>query len=308
MGNDLFTIFVLLYGDWTPLAMRCIDSIIDGATEVCPENIRVGVNQGSAETYDYLSLLVNDGRLYDCNIYWSQENIHKYPMMRQMFYDPDNPIETDYVMWFDDDSFIKPRNDAAFLRDIESSINNRGVGGMPQMLGGVYTIRLMPQQEEWIKAQPWYTGSRISNPMRFATGGWWVLDTQIMRSLDYPWKCLDHRGGDVMLGAAIEQQGIVLRNFRHGVAINADLQGRESKADRRGFDQPPLGVNGPVTPDMPPCQPAVMLSDLSGMPTHLSRLAARHARQQADAVEAVDDFTAKATEGRTKRLRNVLDL
>jgi len=294
MGDNLFTIFVLLYGEWTPLAMRCIESITKYAQEAYPENIRVGVNSGCAETYDYLSLLVNEGYLFDCNIYWSRENIHKYPLMRQMMYDSDNPIETPYVMWFDDDSYIKERPDSSFLRDVEAALSHNGHGGTPQMLGGVYTIQVMPNQQEWIRAQPWYTGSPISNPMRFATGGWWTLETSIMRSLDYPWKCLDHRGGDVMLGAAVEQQGIVLRNFRHGVAINADMQGRESKSDRRGFDQPPCGHAGPGTPDLPPSPPAVMLSELDG-PTKLSRMAARRAQEQRDAKQQ-------------PQLRHVLDL
>jgi len=296
MGDNLFTVFVLLYGDFTPLAMRCIESIIKYAEEVCPEYIRVGVNEGCAETYDYLSLLVREGRLLDCNIYWSKQNAHKYPLMRQMFYDSDNPIETEYVMWFDDDSFIRENPASGFMRQLEGSFSRCGHGiERPDMLGGVYTMQITKKQIEWIKAQPWRTPHlEPSNPMRFATGGWWAARMDMLRALDYPWKCLDHRGGDVMLGAAIEQKSYVLRNYRHGVAINADLQGRESKSDRRGFDQPPLGTRGAATEDLPPCEPAVMLCELDG-PTKLSRLAAKHAHDRQEAR-------------RRPQLRHVLDL
>ena len=45
-----------------------------------------------------------------------------------------------------------------------------------------------------------------------------------------------------MLGELCYQQGLRLNHFRGGVRINANAAGQESKAQRRGFDQKPIGV------------------------------------------------------------------
>ena len=53
---------------------------------------------------------------------------------------------------------------------------------------------------------------------------------------------LKHRGGDVLLGELIRSQGLKLANYKKGVAINADDNGKESASKRRGYDEQPIGV------------------------------------------------------------------
>ena len=232
-----FTVCVLLYGNHTDLARRCLDSII---TRLPPEQyqLRVGLNEVCPATRIYVHGLALTGRL-DMRIYESSDNIHKYPLMRRMLHDPAAPLRTPYVIWFDDDSYLigDYRNWLDLVRDQMA----RAV-----MIGGKYTMQLAGNQYLWIRDQPWYTGRPVINPadkIPFITGGWWTLRTEVLTKHDWPSTELDHRGGDVMLGALCRQQGYAMASFREGVAINADAQGHESKAPRRGFDSRPVGFD-----------------------------------------------------------------
>lgn len=241
--ND-FTIGILLYGEYTNLGHRCINSIAEECREVFPRDVRVGLNQVCNRTSIYVDALVEQGWLLPKNVYRSAENIHKYPMMRRMFYDPDNPIETKYVMWFDDDSFVRAKqdaSDASFLARVKERLE--GGDNPTGMVGSVYTIGVNVNQRHWIEDQPWFTGQPVGDKISFATGGWWAARTAVLQQHNYPWPELDHRGGDVMLGALMAQQGLSIRQFRDGVAINADQNGNESKSPRRGFDQQPIGTD-----------------------------------------------------------------
>jgi len=252
MRTDKVTICVLLYGDHVELAARCLNSICAAMPDELPANLRVGLNDVSDATRQYVNQLIENRWLLRENVFDYGDNIHKYPMMRRML--TERPPATPYVMWFDDDSFVMDHMQGAqpdFLTRVLSVIERPD---QPVQVGGVYTINLGGNQEAFIKAQPWYAGRTISTKgMRFVTGGWWTARLDFLRQHDYPWPGLDHRGGDVMFGALCQQQQVVIATFRDGVAINADSDGRESKAPRRGFDQQPLGFD--FDPSSPPPEP-----------------------------------------------------
>lgn len=244
--RDRFTICVLLYGDNVSLAARSLNSICRGAPAALPAGLRVAMNEPGKATEQFVDSLIAHGWLLPRNVYKSHQNIHKYPMMRRMLYDSGNPIATPYVMWFDDDSFIKAEMVGAkpgFLPSVQAALEQPGSGKSqcPSLCGSVYTVKINGNQRRWIEDQTWYTGVPVSNSVRFITGGWWVTRLSMLHEFDYPFPALDHRGGDVMLGALCAQQGLLLRQFRNGVAINADAAGRESGAARRGFNQSPVG-------------------------------------------------------------------
>lgn len=245
--NNSFTICVLLFGDHTVLGHRCLSSIIRACSAAVPAHLRVGLNAVSNRTERFVATLIESGFLLEDHVWRSAANIHKYPMMRRMFYDKDRPIETPYVMWFDDDSFIKEEMVGAspsFLQRVLDTMDPPAgsKAAAAAMCGAIYTMGLMGSQQQFIEDQPWYRGKKIPHSVHFATGGWWTISTSALRQLDYPWPNLDHRGGDVMLGHSLVQNNLVLANFRDGIAVNADGEGRESKAKRRGFDQTPIGV------------------------------------------------------------------
>lgn len=238
MGNSRITVFGLLYGDHEALARRCLESIWPHLGP--DEELRLGLNEVCAGTRRYLLARRGLGRPQD--VYDYGINVHKYPLMRKMFYDPENPITSEFVMWFDDDSYVTTAGDFFSLCRLQ-------IGGMG-MLGSPYTYNLHPRQPAWIAQQPWFRGKPLlkrgsgRNYVQFLTGGWWMARTEVLQAIDYPWSMLDHRGGDHLLGECLRQNDIRTGKIKSGlVAINADEHGRESTTKTRGFKQLPLGAD-----------------------------------------------------------------
>jgi len=233
--KDKFTICVLLYGDHTELADKCLRSIAE-TIRVEDFQLRVGLNAVSDRTRNWVKSWIHP----DC-IWESEENIHKYPMMRAMIHEA-RPVTTEYLMWFDDDSYLeghKLEEDAStspWLLHVDSMMSTA------DMLGSIYVKGWEGNQAEFVKAQPWYAGKEpAGRRLKFATGGWWTIRTELLYKYDYPWPDLDHCGGDTMLGELCHQQDLRLRHFSTGVKINAGHSGVESEAPRRGFTQKPYG-------------------------------------------------------------------
>lgn len=253
MPASSVTVCALTYGDHYELAHRCLQSILQACPELGAGGLRVGLNDVGDHTAEYIDGLVQHKLLSPANVYRSAVNIHKYPMMRRMFYDEKNPITTPYVMWFDDDSFIVSDmigKQPSFLERAVTALEQTGSAVV--MAGSAYVIPWAQGQREWVQDQPWYRGRELPQKPAFCTGGWWLAKMAALRSLNYPWPELDHRGGDVMLGQALYQQEWRFLAYRLGVAINADADGRESKAQRRGFDQQPIGTGYVRGKPLPP--------------------------------------------------------
>ncbi len=229
--NDQFTICVLLYGNHTDLASRCVGSIAAGGV---PNglSLRIGLNAVHADT----KRLVQD-RCPTAEIYEYNDNRHKYPVMRDMVHGA-HRITTPYTMWFDDDSYIESPL-SAWLPLVATAMTDADLIGSP------YIMEWRGNQRAYVKAQPWYGGNdpAVRKHIKFITGGWWTIRTEVLYRYDYPWASLDHCGGDTMLGELCLQQKLRMRKFRTNVRINADWAGRESASTRRGFAQPPLGTD-----------------------------------------------------------------
>lgn len=238
------TICVLLYGDYLDLASRCLNSLLPN--DKIP--VTIGLNACSDATVSYVEEL-RKRFPEQLSVVKSDVNIHKYPMMRRMFYGPGSAVRTTHVAWFDDDSYLTVppadwhRHVVGRLRDFE-------------LMGSVYTQPLQGCQADWIEDQPWFRGhsvrikatqkERRPRPysVRFVTGGYWVAAMQQLRMYDWPWpNRLDHNGGDVMLGELCRQQNLRIIHDKYGVAINADRNGAESKAPRRGYTSRPIGFD-----------------------------------------------------------------
>lgn len=218
------TICVLLYGDYLPLAQRCLRSIYQAVDKSLFE-LRLGANAISQRTRDWIKkeiLPYGNVRFYD-----SIENLRKYPIMRKMLYD-EPAAATEWTAWFDDDSSI---NDASWLPQLDNYVRcNAAVG----MIGKQYFYHLKPGQVDWIKQAKWYTGKPM--PLRkgipksdFMTGGYWLIKTEHLKTLNWPDPRLGHNSGDVNLGAACYQNNIALGQFYNGVTI--------SGAPRRGISE-----------------------------------------------------------------------
>lgn len=228
---DQFTICVLLYGNHTDLASRCVGSIAAGGL---PDglSLRIGLNAVHPDTKRLVASLCPHAEIYEYS-----DNKHKYPVMRDMVHG-DRRITTPYTMWFDDDSYIETPLQT-WLPSVAAAMADADLIGSP------YTMKWRGNQRAYVKAQPWYGGNDPATRLAitFITGGWWTIRTPLLYRYNYPWPSLDHCGGDTMLGELCLQQKLRMKKFRTNVRINADWAGRESASIRRGFAQPPLGAD-----------------------------------------------------------------
>lgn len=232
MVKPSFTVCVLLHGHYTELAERCLSSILNNLKTDQVASIRIGMNDVSSVTDEYVRQAVRT-----CPVpvygYFPARHVWKYPLMRRMFYDDQRPIQTPYVMWFDDDSYVDRQSGQAWWDRVAQAAAGHAV------IGDVWHQLFEGNQAEAITTMPWYTGYphaqvRSKEAFRFVTGGWWVADYAFLQKWDYPFPAIAHNGGDRALGELCRQQREPLGRFKEGVHINADEAGRHSKAKRRG--------------------------------------------------------------------------
>jgi GT2 family glycosyltransferase len=221
-----FTVCVLLYGDYLDMIKRCLLSIKE---HIPPEfaKVRIGMNEVSPRVRDWVWTNMTGDHI---TVFDSPKNIFKYPLMRRMFNEP--LIDTEWVMWLDDDSHIV---DPQFVTKLSKFLaeNPYDYVGNPY----IYTW-LAPGQVQWVKEADWYGGkpplTRMKNgqtkyTVDFATGGFWCIRAEVVRALDWPDKRIGHNFGDVSLGEAIRQNDYRFGKFYEGVAI--------SDCERRGASQ-----------------------------------------------------------------------
>lgn len=244
------TICALLYGDYLPLAQRCLESW-EGRL---PPGVRVrlGLSQVCQATRSYA---LGKARQWSQGgipvaVFEAPTNPGKYPLMRRMLYGgPANAWETgEFIVWFDDDSYFDfPVGDRDHWWDQQQERLR-----FNSVIGQRWHIALQGLQREWIASRPW--GRQFSpkeKQVAFPQGGWWIARTALLRTWDWPDPQLHHRGGDVMLGVLLAIQRIPWLSLGKedlGVRINADDKGRHSGSVRRGLAPPPIGLNGPFQP------------------------------------------------------------
>jgi len=219
-----FTVCCLLFGDYPKLAERLLRSLHD-QERWGYFDLRLGLNAVSQATLDAVNRY--SARM-PMTIMTGSPPYYKYPMMRQLFHKIQ--IESPYTMWFDDDSWLLPdSDDGGFFAKIFSAMSGT------DMLGALYLWPHMTvHQRHFVEDQPWYSGLAVPGTIKFITGGWWTIRTEILKKHAWPIQELQHDGGDVMLGALCHQQGYRIRSWQKGVAINANDKGQCSKAKRRG--------------------------------------------------------------------------
>lgn len=226
------TVCVLCYGDFYDLHRRCLDSIL-ATVPAHRIQLRVGTNEVCPATRDYLQ------KLPIHKLYHHAHNALKYPVMREMFHDAEDPITDNYLVWFDDDSYVV--NPLWLPRLAETIIHNHQHGCR------LYGIRFWhklhtPQQAQWFRDASWYRGRHFQTTQGaaspngdniiFVSGGFLALGTDALRACDIPDRRLSHNGGDVTLGAQVWQGGFQVKEFNRGKELIYS-----SGAPRRGVSQ-----------------------------------------------------------------------
>lgn len=236
-----FTIFVLLYGPskFHQLHKQCLDAII-GTVPQKRFDLRVGSNELCQESLRYVESYVQAGII--TKHYRHAGNDRKYPVMREMFRDPALPIDTQWLLWFDDDSIADRNRD--WLRILCGSIAaNPDVA----MFGGKMYYQLTKAQIDTYRSRPWFRGKAFRNKQgqavpngncaHFAHGGFWALRTNAMRACDVPDANIGHNGGDYTIGEQLYQGGFTIKSW------NGQKQYvHTSSVPRRGLSEPHFGT------------------------------------------------------------------
>ncbi len=247
------TVCVLTYGDYLVYYRRCLESVLAHVPKGAVE-LRLGFNSAPVSFHYALGRLCPEDRpprrasLPDgmerfewagpegmpVSAWRSPANLYKEPMARWMFHDA--PLESEYVVWFDDDSYVEAGWWEALLLLLERRVD---------YVGQPWWVNYLPGQAEMIQAQPWYRGApfelREGRPgVHFMTGGFLAVRTACLREANFPdtasrWKGrgLQQYGGDTLLGEVARQLSWSQAAHHAFVHVNVDLNGKHP-APRRG--------------------------------------------------------------------------
>jgi len=245
MDNPLiggrFVICTCLYGEYFELHERVLTGILSSV----PKNrrqLRVATNEACQKTVDFVKNLSNTGEIYKLII--NHENRKKYPAMRQLFHDQDDPIVDKWVVWLDDDvRIIDPRWWVRVAYDIVDYYKDGC-----RIFGNPYFIGISTAQQEWIKSRPWYRGRHFQlrngheapngSYVHFPRGAVWCLDMDVVREQNIPDPDIGNNGGDYMIMQQVWQAGYKLHGWNRGSKLIWDNE------PRRGLDERHTGTIG----------------------------------------------------------------
>lgn len=241
------TLFLLVYGDHLALARQSFDGIFKSVPAArC--DIRVALNQPGAATAAYFAGLARDGLV--TKLYPDHGDRRKYPAMRMMFRDPDCPITTPYLVWFDDDTRVV---DPLWLARLgEAIVANHKLGarlyGAPFLHDLALYARDGHRPDRWFRAASWWRGRDLrlrGHPGReaangttipFVSGWFWALATELIALADIPDARLNHNGGDATIGEQVHQAGYKIASFN--VAKKHVWCPPRDQGGRRGYSEP----------------------------------------------------------------------
>ncbi len=237
------TICVLTYGPYLELAKRVIDSVRThcGRSQYV---LIVGANAVESKTHAYLEMLRAD-HVIDHFIV-SERNLNKCPMMAQIF----KKVETEFIWWFDDDSYIICSDALSRrLQVARSAPPHYVMWGHVFYFSNAEDFSYRTDVVGYVKRAPWFRGKEPPSWMPggkdefdfqgtgrgdgrwfFPTGGCWFVRTSAIRTLDWPDATLVKRNDDVFLAEAIRQQGWEFIDIGPcGVAINTEARRGEGE-------------------------------------------------------------------------------
>jgi hypothetical protein len=256
------TICVLTYGDYPRLVRRTLESIRFHCARSAYRLV-VGANAPGRETESYLRGLEAEGAID--RLILSRRNLNKNPMMRRMF----REVDTEYVWWFDDDSYVTgPDALPERIRRAREAPAREVLWGHVFFFGderdfsGGADVRTFVRRAPWFRGlEPpsWEPGGKGEADFEgkgtgdgrwfFVTGGCWFMRTRAIRDLDWPDRALVKRADDILLGEAVRQQGWEFRDIGPaGVEINTEPR-RGTGEDRATMERQMAvgrGRRGPV--------------------------------------------------------------
>jgi len=253
------TICVLTFGRYPQLARRTIDSIRMNCRR-SDYDLVVGANAVCHETREYLETANAEGAIDRLIV--SDRNLTKCPMMALMF----DGIETEYIWWFDDDSYVTGQDALPQrLRIARESPPTHVMWGHVFFFSHDHDFSYGTDVIDYVKHAPWYRGKEPPSwapggkgefdfegkgtgdgRWFFPTGGCWFIRTHAVRQLGWPDPGVVERNDDVLLAEAIRQQDWEFDDVGPcGVAINMEpRRGNGENSETMERQMPPEGPPG----------------------------------------------------------------
>lgn len=246
IAMEKVTIMVLGFGDYPSLIYRCLEGILDTVPRRLMD-LRVALNQPCRETEIYVDSLHKSGRV--SKVYTDYGARRKYPAMREMLYDNSAQLTTRYMIWFDDDSYPVSRSwlEALFATIAENHplgarlYGRKMVHDLAAFASDTYDPRIWFQSAPWWRNRPFkLKNSERTAPngscITFVAGWFWAAEIAALKEAQVPDIRLNHNGGDIVIGAQIDQAGYLIKNF------NSDKEyvftPPKDQGGRRGYSEP----------------------------------------------------------------------
>ena len=216
-----FTVCVMCYGDHFDIAKKCLDSIVS-TLPLQHLDLRVGLNAVCDQTLAYVQRMPGLTASYHRPM-----NDKKYPLMRKMFNDPDHPITSEYIVWFDDDTQVV---DVGMWSQLCQTIVANHAHGV-RMLGSIFSHTLSkPTARSWYTRSRWWRnrylrvrGTQTEAPngdtIQFVGGWFWALATHTMREAAIPDERIGNNGGDICIGEQVHQMGYKIKQFNNNKSL-----------------------------------------------------------------------------------------
>lgn len=245
------TAFALLYSseadDYFEMHSQFFTSLLS-TIDLDRVELRIGSNCLGDRSMRLVTSLVDSGIVR--KHYAHSENAYKYPVMREMFYDPTTPIQTQWILWFDDDTICDVRPDwlTQLIRTIATHKDPKC-----KMFGAKHVWRMTQAQQVIFQSRPWHQARPSRNgrgapsardrAILFAAGGFWAAEYAAIKAADIPdlGTGLTHNGGDWQIGEQLYQAGYTLEQFNDKKQFV-----RTSGYPRRGVTMPLIDVKNPM--------------------------------------------------------------
>ncbi len=225
------TICVIAYGPHADIAEKFLKRLYDN-TDPALFRLRVGLNEAEPRTHALVERAA--AKFGNVETFVEPVNIFKNPLMRRMFYE--RPLETKWVIWFDDDSF-PTQSDwlsklAACMKQAPA-VSQWGKKVATEYPAAGDVVRFI-SRATWYNHLPLLEGKKNTNGefyrFHFVTGGFWAMRSDVIRHLDWPDPHLQQFAEDVFLGEALRQNGHQVGAYSQGITVNGAPR-RNSEAE-----------------------------------------------------------------------------
>lgn len=220
IGGKL-TVFVYCSGPNQARQLKCLESIVLSV----PGN-RMSLRIALCGVSRDVVLAANSLDADHLVVYEYPQQMGKYEVMRDMFNDESDPIETPFIAWFDDTCYVSEANWLNFLAaEITRQTANVGMYGLVYY----YLPQDLAQVNCWLKSASWYKGRKLQlrsgreapngDTIHFCADWFWVMRTAAIRDCQIPDARIGGRGGDIAIGAQLHQSGYLLKSFNTGKSL-----------------------------------------------------------------------------------------